>query len=127
MTTSTTTEPGLNLTPPVIARINEVTTYIALMQRERAGWGPDAEREVTETMASWIRALSNLLGAHRVWCEGVSRPLDSGRPELSFGGDMTGGNYFFGVLSRIQTSKVRDSEGTVLSWTYPPLEWSFHS
>jgi len=121
-----TTTTGLVLDERTTKRITAVTEYVSLMLREREGWGPDAQAEVTETLYSWSRAMSHLMGAARIWADGLSRPLDD-RPEFSFGGDLTGTGYYFGVISRIGTSKVRDAEGEPVAMTYPPIEWTFHS
>jgi len=118
---------GLTLDPTVIARIKQVTEYVGHMRNERAGWGPEAERDVTDTMYSWCRALDNLMGAKRVWLEGISRPLDSGRPELSFGGDVTGTGFYFGILSRLRVSHSLDADRQPREWQYPAIEWTWHS
>lgn len=105
------TEGATVLSPRVKARIKEVYEYIQDMEIERRGYGAEPMRDVHETRASFLRALTTLLDATEVWTDGQG---------LGFGGSMQG--IIFGMIPWEQrlSSDVHEFE-------HHPIEWTFHS
>lgn len=99
------------LSPAVKARIKQVYEYTQDMEIERRGWGDEPMQDVHETRASFLRALTTLLDATEVWCDGQG---------LGFGGSMQG--IIFGMIPWEQrlSSDVHEFE-------HHPIEWTFHS
>ena len=99
------------LSPAVKARIKQVYEYTQDMEIERRGWGDEPMQDVHETRASFLRALTTLLDATEVWCDGQG---------LGFGGNMQG--IIFGMIPWEQrlSSDVHEFE-------HHPIEWTFHS
>ena len=99
------------LSPAVKARIKQVYEYTQDMEIERRGWGDEPMQDVHETRASFLRALTTLLDATEVWCDGQG---------LGFGGSMQG--IIFGMIPWEQrlSSDVHEFERH-------PIEWTFHS
>lgn len=87
-------------------RFQDIGDYLIAMRDERAGWGPEFEREVADTATSFVRAVATLTGAEEVWIEG----------QHSFTGQMPGGIYF-GMIATLGPSR----------FDHPPIEWTFHS
>lgn len=101
---------GIALTERVVQRINEVFDHIEQMERERAGYGPDAEREVNATRTSFQRALAILLTSNEVWIDW---------PEgFSFGGNLEG--IIYGMIARPKESLLPATQ-------FAPYEWALHS
>ncbi len=99
------------LSPAVKARIKQVYEYTQDMEIERRGWGDEPMQDVHETRASFLRALTTLLDATEVWCDGQG---------LGFGGSMQG--IIFGMIpwEMRLSSDVHEFE-------HHPIEWTFHS
>lgn len=99
------------LSPAVKARIKQVYEYTQDMEIERRGWGDKPMQDVYDTRASFLRALTTLLDATEVWCDGQG---------LGFGGSMSG--IIFGMIPWEQrlNSDVHEFE-------HHPIEWTFHS
>ncbi len=100
----------LVLTERVVKRINDVFDHIEQMDRERAGYGPDAEQEVTDTRTSFMRALAILITSNEVWIDGADG--------FSFGGNLEG--IIYGMIARQQKSFLPAAQ-------FAPYEWTFHS
>ena len=99
------------LSPAVKARIKQVYEYTQDMEIERRGYGDEPMQDVYDTRASFLRALTTLLDATEVWCDGQG---------LGFGGNMQG--IIFGMIPWEQrlSSDVHEFE-------HHPIEWTFHS
>jgi len=99
------------LSPAVKARIKQVYEYTQDMEIERRGYGDEPMQDVYDTRASFLRALTTLLDATEVWCDGQG---------LGFGGSMSG--IIFGMIPWEQrlNSDVHEFE-------HHPIEWTFHS
>lgn len=99
------------LSQSVKARIKQVYEYMQDMEIERRGWGDEPMQDVYDTRASFLRALTTLLDATEVWCDGQG---------LGFGGSMSG--IIFGMIPWEQrlSSDVHEFE-------HHPVEWTFHS
>lgn len=111
----------LILEPRVRERIADVQRHIDRMRTERAGWGPVAMGEADATAASFVRGLSTLVAADRVWNDGATG--------LSFGGVLPGG-IAFGMIARIAKPAVPADLTDGVKWpefATPAIEWTFHS
>lgn len=96
-------------------RIEQVYDYIDQMEQERQGWGPQAEKDVTDTMLSFSRALRTLMQATDIWIDGGTG--------YSFNGSI--GGIFFGMIcSKAKTNYVVDYPDP---FDHAPLTWRFHS
>lgn len=101
----------LHLTGTARQRIEDVVSHIAVMDRERQGWGPQAQEQTAQTALSFVRGLGILIQAESVWADGAQG--------LSFAGRLPGPIYF-GMIAR-----QVNHEGQ--QFDHAPIEWTFHS